>query len=81
MLWVLSPSSGAPFGIVTGDDLRRQVNDVGARAGGPGQEVVDLVPRQPFVGRDVDRLSDRARVSQQPHQPPRKVLVMGERPD
>ena len=70
----------APLAVDFGDDVRRQVRQLGFCAGRPCEQEVNLVPRQPLVGRDVEGVADGPGVAEQPDEGPREILMVGECP-
>jgi len=54
--------AGRALGIVLGDEIRRHMHLPGLDPGRGRDEVIDLVPGQPFVVRDVEGFADRPAV-------------------
>ena len=62
------------------DRVARDVHrrELGARCG--GERLGDLIPREHLVGRDLERLADRAVVAEQAHERDREVAGVRHRP-
>jgi hypothetical protein len=77
----VAQQAGAPAGVKAVDDIGGHVDDAGLGAGGLGNHGENLVPGEPFVGRDVESFAQRAAVAEQTDKTPGKVLVMGHCPE
>jgi drug/metabolite transporter (DMT)-like permease len=77
---LVAEQPGAPVRVGRRDGVRRNVHDIRAHARRRGQRRRDLVPGQHVIGGDVERLADRARVTEQRHEPAGEVCVMRQRP-
>lgn len=84
---LIAEEAGAAFGVDFGNFRTRDVHffalDVptGEGGGGEGEQVVDLVPGQPFVAGDVEIFADGAAMAEQAVEAFGEVGVVGEGPE
>ena len=66
--------------VVLRDDLARHVDDPRFITEGATREGEDLIPREPFVARDVDGPGNRLRVAEKAHEAHGEIPVVRDRP-